>query len=141
MRFSIEPAPGDSGFSQWHSAMRMVAQLPGGIPPEFRRKLWLNLAERHLSSRNVNWPKVERECFSEWSHPADAELGVQIVKDLHRTGCSLFCGEDGQENQALLKRVLLAYARWNKAVGRLKFYLRSSHERDTSRFFRILPGI
>ncbi|KAG5864798.1 hypothetical protein JTB14_037951, partial [Gonioctena quinquepunctata] len=58
-----------------------------------------------------------KTCFSEWSHPADAELGVQIVKDLHRTGCSLFCGENGQENQALLKRVLLAYARWNKAVG------------------------
>nr|CAD7578228.1 unnamed protein product [Timema californicum] len=37
--------------------------------------------------------------------------------DLHRTGCSLFCGADAEENQALLKRVLLAYARWNKAVG------------------------
>ncbi|KAF5279232.1 hypothetical protein FQR65_LT03480 [Abscondita terminalis] len=117
MRFSIGPGPGDSGFSQWHSAMRMVAQLAEGIPPEFRRTLWMNLAERHLSSRNVNWLKVERECFSEWSHPADSELGVQIVKDLHRTGCSLFCGVDGQENQALLKRVLLAYARWNKSVG------------------------
>ncbi|XP_031350422.1 uncharacterized protein LOC116176090, partial [Photinus pyralis] len=117
MRFSIEPGPGDSGFVQWHSAMRMVAHLSEGIPPEFRRKLWMNLADRHLQSKNVNWIKVERECFSEWSHPADAELGVQIVKDLHRTGCSLFCGEDGQENQALLKRVLLAYARWNKAVG------------------------
>lgn len=70
----------------------------------------------------MDWPEVERTCFSEWSHPADAELGVQIVKDLHRTGCSLFCGEDGQENQALLKRVLLAYARWNKAVGKYNIY-------------------
>lgn len=118
MRFTIQPVPGESGFSQWAAAMKMVAQLPGGIPPEFRRRLWLTLAEKHLVSRGVDWPKVEKSCFSEWSHPADAELGVQIVKDLHRTGCSLFCGEDGQENQALLKRVLLAYARWNKAVGR-----------------------
>ncbi|CAG9829268.1 unnamed protein product [Diabrotica balteata] len=117
MRFSIQPLPGDTGFSQWVSAMKMVAQLPGGIPPEFRRRLWLQLADRHLLAKGVDWPKVERTCFSEWSHPADAELGVQIVKDLHRTGCSLFCGEDGQENQVLLKRVLLAYARWNKAVG------------------------
>jgi len=40
------------------------------------------------------------------------------VQDLHRTGCSLFCyGDDALANQALLKRVLLAYARWNKAVG------------------------
>jgi hypothetical protein len=29
----------------------------------------------------------------------------------------LFCGAAAEENQALLKRVLLAYARWNKAVG------------------------
>ena len=39
MRFSIEPYPGDSGFSQWHDAMRMVARLPGGIPQEFRKKV------------------------------------------------------------------------------------------------------
>lgn len=29
----------------------------------------------------------------------------------------MFCGAAAEENQALLKRVLLAYARWNKAVG------------------------
>jgi hypothetical protein len=39
MRFSIEPYPGDSGFSQWHDAMRMVSRLPGGIPQEFRKKV------------------------------------------------------------------------------------------------------
>lgn len=39
---------------------------------------------------------------------------VLCPQDLHRTGCSLFCG---QSNQAVLKRVLLGYARWNKAVG------------------------
>ena len=38
-------------------------------------------------------------------------------QDLHRTGCSLFCGEEAEENQLMLKRVLLAYARWNKAIG------------------------
>ena len=38
-------------------------------------------------------------------------------QDLHRTGCSLFSGEDAEHNQALLKQVLLAYARWNKNVG------------------------
>lgn len=117
MHFSLEPNPGDSSFNQWHCAMKMVAQLPEGIPPEFRRRLWLTLADKHLLSKNIEWKNVEKNCFSEWSHPADSELGVQIVKDLHRTGCSLFCGEDGQENQALLKKVLLAYARWNKAVG------------------------
>ena len=40
-------------------------------------------------------------------------------QDLHRTGCSLFCGEDAdaEANQLMLKRVLLAYARWNKSIG------------------------
>lgn len=80
-------------------------------------QLWLTLAEKYLSSRNVEWPKVERFCFNDTTNPDDEELGVQIVKDLHRTGCSLFCGSSGLENQALLKRVLLGFARWNKAVG------------------------
>ena len=38
-------------------------------------------------------------------------------QDLHRTGCSGFSGDDNDEERALLKRVLLAYARWNKRVG------------------------
>ncbi|XP_045475634.1 dentin sialophosphoprotein isoform X2 [Harmonia axyridis] len=117
MCFTVNPQAGESSFSQWVTAMKMVAQLPGGIPPEFRKRLWLTMAEKHLASKGVDWNRVERTCFSEWAHPEDGELGVQIVKDLHRTGCSLFCGEGGQENQALLKKVLLAYARWNKAVG------------------------
>ncbi|XP_071442800.1 TBC1 domain family member 30-like [Hetaerina americana] len=120
MRFSVvPPPPGDSGFEQWRDAMRMVARLPGGIPPEFRRRLWLTLAEKHLQSRGVDWSKAERMCLNEWRHPDDEELGIQIVKDLHRTGCSLFCGgsEGAAANQAVLKRVLLGFARWNKAVG------------------------
>lgn len=51
MRFAIQPFPGDTGFSQWVSAMKMVAQLPGGIPPEFRKRLWLTMADKHLAAR------------------------------------------------------------------------------------------
>ena len=42
IRFSVEPPSStsqDSGFQQWLDAMRMVARLPGGVPPEFRRKV------------------------------------------------------------------------------------------------------
>jgi len=42
---------------------------------------------------------------------------VTKLQDLHRTGCSLFCGVDAEANQLMLKRVLLAYARWNKSIG------------------------
>ncbi|XP_046744038.1 uncharacterized protein LOC124410003 isoform X2 [Diprion similis] len=117
MRFSVAPQPGESGFTQWLDAMKMVARLPGGIPPEFRKRLWLTLSERHLQQRGVDWRQAEKLCFNEWSNPDDEELGIQIVKDLHRTGCSLFCGAAGRDNQAVLRRVLLGFARWNKSVG------------------------
>ncbi|XP_013785215.2 TBC1 domain family member 30-like isoform X2 [Limulus polyphemus] len=117
IRFSVTPFPGDSGFTQWHDAMRMVARLPGGIPPEFRKRLWLTLADRHLQKRKIDWETTKRFCFNERTNPDDDRLGTQIIKDLHRTGCSMFSGEEAENNQALLKRVLLAYARWNKVVG------------------------
>ncbi|KAK9500178.1 hypothetical protein O3M35_001488 [Rhynocoris fuscipes] len=98
--------------------MRMVARLPDGVPAHFRKNLWLSLAERHLNNKGItNWSQTERRLFSEYTNLEDRELSVQIVKDLHRTGCSLFCGVTGKHNQAVLKRVLLAYARWNKSVG------------------------
>ncbi|XP_076164058.1 uncharacterized protein LOC143144996 isoform X2 [Ptiloglossa arizonensis] len=117
MRFSLTPQPGESGFAQWLDAMKMVARLQEGIPPKFRKELWLTLAERHLEQRGVDWKQAEKVCFNEWSNPDDEELGIQIVKDLHRTGCSLFCGAAGRDNQAVLRRVLLGFARWNKSVG------------------------
>ncbi|XP_047486757.1 uncharacterized protein LOC125037573 [Penaeus chinensis] len=80
MRFSVAPLPGDSGFMQWHDAMMMCARLPGGIPQEFRRRLWLTLSEKHLQARGVDWSHAERFCFNEWSNPDDDELGDQIVK-------------------------------------------------------------
>lgn len=36
---------------------------------------------------------------------------------MHRTGCSGFSGQENDEDRAVLKRVLLGYARWNKSVG------------------------
>ena len=58
-----------------------------------------------------------RCAFNDRSNPDDDELGIQIVKDLHRTGCSAFSGHDNEQDRALLKRVLLAFARYNKSVG------------------------
>lgn len=42
---------------------------------------------------------------------------VCFAQDLHRMGCSSYCGQEGEQDRVVLKRVLLAYARWNKAVG------------------------
>ncbi len=39
IRFSMEPLGGDDAFQQWRDAMKSVARLPLGIPPEFRKKV------------------------------------------------------------------------------------------------------
>lgn len=114
---SITSLNATSDFNQWLHAMKMVARLQGGTPPEFRRKLWLALADRHLHTSGIDWNKEQTKCLSDAWRDDDEELGIQIVKDLHRTGSSLFSGPNGQINQAKLKRILLGYARWNPEVG------------------------
>ncbi|XP_037551859.1 TBC1 domain family member 30 [Nematolebias whitei] len=117
LKFTIEPSLGKNGFQQWYDALKAVARLPTGIPKEWRQRVWLTLADQYLHSISIDWEKTLRFAFNERSNPDDDSLGIQIVKDLHRTGCSSYCGQEGEQDRVVLKRVLLAYARWNKAVG------------------------
>ncbi|XP_074481166.1 TBC1 domain family member 30 isoform X2 [Sebastes fasciatus] len=117
LKFTIEPSLGKSGFQQWYDALKAVARLPTGIPKEWRKRVWLTLADQYLHSISIDWEKTLRFAFNERSNPDDDSLGIQIVKDLHRTGCSSYCGQEGEQDRVVLKRVLLAYARWNKSVG------------------------
>lgn len=60
----------------------------------------------------------ESRKFDSWLPRQDSlYLTRWLFQDLHRTGCSLFCGAAGRDNQAVLRRVLLGFARWNKSVG------------------------
>ncbi|MGH0118827.1 UNVERIFIED_CONTAM: hypothetical protein FKN15_056214 [Acipenser sinensis] len=144
---------------QWYDALKAVARLPTGIPKEWRKRVWLTLADQYLHSISIDWDKTMRFAFNDrsnpdddtmgiqivkvwltladqylhsisidWdktmrfafndrSNPDDDTMGIQIVKDLHRTGCSSYCGQEAEQDRVGLKRVLLAYARWNKAVG------------------------
>lgn len=79
--------------------------------------MWLTLANSYITQNHIDWEKTKKFAFNDKSNPDDDSLGLQIVKDLHRTGCSNFSGQDNDEERAVLKRVLLAYARWNKKVG------------------------
>lgn len=117
LKFTIEPSIGKNGFQQWYDALKAVARLPTGIPKEWRKRVWLTLADQYLHSISIDWDKTLRFAFNERSNPDDDSLGIQIVKDLHRTGCSSYCGQEGEQDRVVLKRVLLAYARWNKKVG------------------------
>ncbi|XP_046840590.1 TBC1 domain family member 30-like [Xenia sp. Carnegie-2017] len=115
IKFSFIPQSGKKGFRQWLDSFKAVSRLPRGVPSSWRRRLWLILAENKLS--HLDWKKTSQFCFNERSNPDDDNLGAQIVKDLHRTGCSWFCEFETPDERAILKRVLLAYARWNKGVG------------------------
>ncbi|XP_028980972.2 TBC1 domain family member 30 [Esox lucius] len=117
LKFTIEPSLGKNGFQQWYDALKAVARLPTGIPEEWRKRVWLTLADQYLHSISIDWDKTLRFAFNERSNPDDDSLGIQIVKDLHRTGCSSYSGQEGEQDRVVLKRVLLAFARWNKAVG------------------------
>lgn len=75
------------------------------------------MSKKYIQDLNLDWNRTRRAAFNDRSNPDDDELGIQIVKDLHRTGCSAFSGQENEQDRALLKRVLLAYARYNKSVG------------------------
>lgn len=115
IRFSFIPRPGKRGFRQWIDALKAVARIRHGIPPTWRKRTWLSLAEYFL--KDTDWDRVKKLCFNDRRNPDDDELDTQIVKDLHRTGCGWFFEHDTAEDRASLKRVLLAYARWNKSIG------------------------
>ncbi|CAO2582191.1 TBC1 domain family member 30 [Lemmus lemmus] len=117
LKFTLEPSLGQNGFQQWYDALKAVARLSTGIPKEWRRKVWLTLADHYLHSIAIDWDKTMHFTFNERSNPDDDSMGIQIVKDLHRTGCSSYCGQEAEQDRVVLKRVLLAYARWNKNVG------------------------
>ncbi|KAG8514126.1 TBC1 domain family member 30, partial [Galemys pyrenaicus] len=117
LKFTLEPSLGQNGFQQWYDALKAVARLSTGIPKEWRRKVWLTLADHYLHSIAIDWDKTMRFTFNERSNPDDDSMGIQIVKDLHRTGYSSYCGQEAEQDRVVLKRVLLAYARWNKNVG------------------------
>ena len=75
--------------------------------------MWEGLIGRSEVS-SLDWPSIYATTFSEYATPKDDALGSQIVKDLHRTGDTGFTSE---EEHAVLKRVLLAYARFNQSTG------------------------
>ncbi|XP_069760114.1 TBC1 domain family member 30 [Narcine bancroftii] len=117
LKFTIEPSLSKHGFQQWYDALKAVARLPTGIPKDWRKRVWLTLADHYLHSISIDWEKTMRFAFNDRSNPDDDSMGIQIVKDLHRTGCSSYCGQEAEQDRVVLKRVLLAYARWNKFVG------------------------
>ncbi|XP_076811353.1 TBC1 domain family member 30-like [Clavelina lepadiformis] len=119
LQFSMEPVAGEDGFKQWCDALRAIIRLPGGLPSCWRKRVWICLANHYFERKHTKMQSTLSRVFSDRICPTDESLGNQIVKDLHRTGYSsiLKTEEGSMEERMVLKRVLLAYARWNQAVG------------------------
>uniref|UniRef100_A0A914W0D4 Rab-GAP TBC domain-containing protein n=1 Tax=Plectus sambesii TaxID=2011161 RepID=A0A914W0D4_9BILA len=114
LQFSLDPPNTETGYQQWLNAMKAVSRLPDGIPNHFRRKLWVTLANHHIQTLGIDWEETCKAAFNDRLNPDDDKLGMQIIKDLHRTG---WTGLNGEQARIQLKRVLLAYARYNKNIG------------------------
>ncbi|CAF1157087.1 unnamed protein product [Didymodactylos carnosus] len=114
MKFSLAPSQGDKGFQQWKDAICVASRMPNGVPPPVRQKLWISLASNYIREIRLDWNKIRKFAFNNCANSDDDELGIQIVKDLHRTGCSW---SDNEHDRSTLKRVLLAFARYNKSIG------------------------
>lgn len=120
LQFSLEPPIGsEHGFSQWKDTLRAILRLPKGTPGPWRKKIWSVLSQHHfeIHHKEYDWNELSQYVFSEKFNPDDDYLDNQIVKDLHRTGYTMLTSENNEETKMKLKRVLLAYARWNKSVG------------------------
>lgn len=118
LNFSLEPTPGTQGFKQWRETLRAILRLPKGIPEQWREKVWGYLSDNYIQQKTKqSWSTTLRHVFSDRFNPDDDRLDNQIVKDLHRTGYTKMSGDNSEEERMILKRVLLAYARWNKEVG------------------------
>ncbi|KAH8870805.1 TBC1 domain family member 30 [Schistosoma japonicum] len=114
LKFTMEPRLSDEAFAEWINAVRRMARIGDGLPSAIRSRVWSTVADRQLAKQHVDWDHEIKMAFNEPSNQDDDRLGEQIVKDLHRTGCEQF---ESDSDRASLKRVLLAYARWNKRVG------------------------
>ncbi|CAF0839672.1 unnamed protein product [Didymodactylos carnosus] len=114
MKFDLTPVPVENGFQQWRDTICIATRMPNGILPPIRQKLWISLASNYIREICLDWNKIQSFAFNNCTSSDDDELGIQIVKDLHRTGCSW---SDNEGDRSTLKRVLLAFARYNKSIG------------------------
>ncbi|NXE72663.1 TBC30 protein, partial [Cochlearius cochlearius] len=103
LKFTLEPSLGQNGFQQWHDALKAVASFFFFFFLEWRRK--------------ENWDRREFFFFFFFARIFSLILSFPFfffffffLKDLHRTGCSSYCGQEAEQDRVVLKRVLLAYA-------------------------------
>ncbi|CBY22062.1 unnamed protein product [Oikopleura dioica] len=86
--------------------------MDAGLPSSWRKKIWLGLAQDYFQEVNLDRENLFPSLFNSTLTDDDKHLDYQIVKDLHRTA-----NIGSRHDQQRLKRILLAYARYNPECG------------------------
>ncbi|XP_043572541.1 TBC1 domain family member 30-like isoform X2 [Chiloscyllium plagiosum] len=123
VKVNTECLPVQNEFQQWFETCRAIVWLPAGIPKRWRPRVWITLADHHLQSISIDWEKIKHFFLNEQRNPNEDALGIQIDKDLRQSSLNHYSGTDVEQFHSALKRLLLAYANWNKSVGYCQGFL------------------
>ena len=112
--FSVEPplVSDKVAFDDWLLSHRALLRMEVGLPNSWRKKIWLGLAEEYFEEVGLDRKRLFPSLFNSTLTDDDKHLDYQIVKDLHRTA-----NIGSTHDQQRLKRILLAYARYNPECG------------------------
>ena len=112
--FSVEPPSltDRAAFNNWLLSHRALLRMDAGLPSSWRKKIWLGLAQEYFHEVNLDRERLFPSLFNSTLTDDDKHLDYQIVKDLHRTA-----NIGSTYDQQRLKRILLAYARYNPECG------------------------
>ncbi|XP_055511105.1 TBC1 domain family member 30-like [Leucoraja erinacea] len=102
------------GFQQWVDTCRPIVWLPAGIPSAWRQRMWVMMADHYLDTIAVDWGKTVERVMAGLDQDV---LGVRVEKDLRQSSLKQYGGADLKRFLAALKRLLVAYARWNQHTG------------------------
>ncbi|XP_078276471.1 TBC1 domain family member 30-like [Rhinoraja longicauda] len=103
-----------NGFQQWVETCRPIVWLPAGIPAAWRQHIWVMMADHYLETIALDWGKTVQRVMGGVDQDA---LGVRVEKDLRQSSLKRYGGADQKRFAAALKRLLVAYARWNERTG------------------------
>ncbi|XP_067863952.1 TBC1 domain family member 30-like [Heptranchias perlo] len=117
LKINTECLPDQNEFKQWFETCRAIVWLPTGIPKRWRQRVWLALADHYLQSIAIDWEKTKHFFLNKQRSLDEDALGIQIDKDLRQFSSNLYSGADVEPFYSALKRLLLAYAHWNRRIG------------------------
>uniref|UniRef100_UPI00398F5FE6 TBC1 domain family member 30-like n=1 Tax=Pristiophorus japonicus TaxID=55135 RepID=UPI00398F5FE6 len=117
LKINTGSLPDQNEFQQWFETCRAIVWLPTGIPKRWRQRVWVTLADHYLQSISIDWEKTKHIFLNEQRNLDEDALGIQIDKDLHQSSSNLYSGTDMEPFHSALKRLLLAYAHWNRRIG------------------------